>query len=157
MGDCLIGLGSNLGDRQANLARAIEILCATPRIENVEVSRFLPTSPVGGPPGQGDFLNAAARLTTGLAPLALLDALLDIESQLGRLREVRWGPRTIDLDLLLYNDEVIDTPRLIVPHPRMAERAFVLVPACEIAADMRHPVLGLTIRELLEQLPAQPA
>jgi 2-amino-4-hydroxy-6-hydroxymethyldihydropteridine diphosphokinase len=155
MTDALIGLGSNLGDRQEYLERAIALLQATPGVTNVVVSRSLETSPIGGPPGQREFLNAAARLSTTLTPLALLDVLLAIESQLGRTREVHWGPRTIDLDLLLFGGEVIDSPRLTVPHPRLAERAFVLLPASEIAAEMRHPLRGLTIAQLLEQLPAQ--
>src|SRR5262245_43723447 len=124
MTDALIGLGSNLGDPQENLARAVASLRATPGIENVVVSQPLKTSPIGGPAGQGEFLNAAARFSTTLAPLELLDMLLGIETQLGRTREVHWGPRTIDLDLLLYGEEIISTPRLTVPHPRLATRKF---------------------------------
>jgi 2-amino-4-hydroxy-6-hydroxymethyldihydropteridine diphosphokinase len=154
--ECLIGLGSNLGDRQENVRRAVALLCAAQGVANVDVSSWHTTSPIGGPAGQSPFLNAAARFTSTLDALALLDVLQSIEAQLGRTRNVHWGPRTIDLDLLLYGDEIIDSPRLLVPHPRLAVRTFVLAPACEIAADMRHPQSGWTMRELLDHLLAAP-
>lgn len=156
MTDALIGLGSNLGGPQENLARAVASLRATPGIENVVVSQPLKTSPIGGPVGQEEFLNAAARLSTTLAPLELLDVLLRIETQLGRKREVHWGPRTLDLDLLLYGDEIISTPRLTLPHPRLATRKFALAPASEVAAEMRHPQIGWTMGELLEHVTNAP-
>ena len=151
----LIALGSNLGDRAAYLEHAIAALRAAPGIVSVRASRFHETAPVGGPPGQGAYLNAAAAVETTLGPEALLEVLLTIESELGRIREERWGPRTIDLDLLLYEDCVISTPRLMLPHPRMHDRRFVLAPLAEVAPDARHPVLGRTVRELLERLGAE--
>ncbi|MBR3218317.1 MAG: 2-amino-4-hydroxy-6-hydroxymethyldihydropteridine diphosphokinase, partial [Thermoguttaceae bacterium] len=101
---------------------------------------------------QGDFLNAVGVLQTCLEPLPLLDLLLEIEQRFGRVRLVHWGPRTLDLDLLLYDDKVISAERLTVPHPLMSQRRFVLEPAAEVAADWVHPTLGKTIRELLARL-----
>ena len=156
MTECLIGLGSNLGDPQENVRRAVACLRAAQGVSDVVVSSLHATLPIGGPLGQTSFLNAAARLTTSLSPLQLLDALLAIETQLGRTRDVHWGPRTIDLDLLLYGDEIIDSPRLVVPHPRLAVRNFALAPACEVAAEMRHPQIGWTMHELLDHLLTAP-
>jgi 2-amino-4-hydroxy-6-hydroxymethyldihydropteridine diphosphokinase len=152
-----IALGSNMGDRQEYLDRALQALQEHPHIEVTQVSTAHETAPVGGPPGQGPYLNAAAELQTQLAPAELLAVLLEVEQRLGRVRGERFGPRTIDLDLLLYDDLVQDDPRLTVPHPRMAERAFVLGPLCEIAPDVIHPVLKRTMRELLEQVPPSTA
>jgi 2-amino-4-hydroxy-6-hydroxymethyldihydropteridine diphosphokinase len=151
--DCLIAIGSNLGDRDANLRQALHALESHPEIQLTAISHFHETAPVGGPADQGAYLNAAARLQTTLGPEALLAVLLETEAQLGRTREVHWGPRTIDLDLLLYGEQIIDQPNLQVPHPLLQQRRFVLAPAAEIAADMRHPVLRQTIAELLSQLP----
>lgn len=141
-----IGLGSNLGDRAGHLRRALEKLAATDRIEVRAVSPVIETEPQG-PPGQGRYLNAAACLTTTLAPRALLEVLLAIEHAHGRRREgeLRLGPRTLDLDLLLYGDRIIDEPGLTVPHPRLHERLFVLDPLAAIAPQTRHPGLGETI------------
>jgi 2-amino-4-hydroxy-6-hydroxymethyldihydropteridine diphosphokinase len=147
-----IALGSNLGDRQAHLRRALGAVALLPGVELVTVSRFIETEPVG-PQDQGLFLNAAAKLETSLEPGVLLSALLDIERRLGRpAREDRrhWGPREIDLDLLLYGDRVLDQPGLTVPHPHLHERAFVLEPLCEVASDVTHPVLNLTVGALWE-------
>ncbi len=151
MAICLLGLGSNLGDRAGNLGEALRLLAR--HVAVLRVSSLHETLPVGGPPGQGTFLNAAGVVATDRSPTELLAVLRDIESQLGRERALCWGPRTIDLDLLLYDQQVIHSPDLTVPHPRMHERRFVLAPAAEIAGDLRHPVQGATIDELLARLP----
>ena len=152
MAACLIGLGSNLGPRRSTLARAWELLAQEPAVSLLARSAELQTQPVGGPPGQQPYLNAAALLATTLAPEALLARLQSIERQLGRTRGTHWGPRTLDLDLLLYDQAVIRTPALVVPHPRMAWRRFVLQPAAEIAPEMVHPTTGWTIARLLAHL-----
>lgn len=144
---CAIALGSNLGDSLAILERAIETLAQTPAINLQFRSSWYQTAPLGPP--QPDYLNGCAVLAVQLAPEQLLDTLLDIEQQFGRVRRERWGPRTLDLDLLLYDDLILETPRLQLPHPRMAERAFVLVPLAEIAPDWIDPRSGKTISQLL--------
>src|SRR4051794_25554062 len=128
-----IALGANLGDREANLRAALDHLNRTSGVKVMCVSRFLETPAVGGPPDSPPFLNAAAELRTTLGPAELLQTLLAIEHALGRVRRERWEPRIIDLDLLLYGDQVIDAPQLKVPHPLMHARAFVLEPLNEIA------------------------
>jgi pantoate--beta-alanine ligase len=155
MARCLLGLGSNLGDRVGQLLAAIDAIDKHPAIAVSRVSSLIETSPHGGPTGQKNYFNAAAAIETELSPGELLRDLLAIENQLGRERSERWGPRTIDLDLLLYGDEVIDSPQLVVPHPRLHERRFVLAPSAEIAPDWRHPALNGTIAELLAELPAR--
>jgi 2-amino-4-hydroxy-6-hydroxymethyldihydropteridine diphosphokinase len=145
----LIGLGSNLGDRKAQLDAAVAALAVAPGIELRTVSRYHETAPVGGPEGQGPYLNAAAAVETTLEPLELLRVLQEIERRAGRVRTVRWGPRTLDLDLLLFGDRVIATDALHVPHPLMAERLFVLAPLAEIAPGAVDPVTGRTVAELL--------
>jgi 2-amino-4-hydroxy-6-hydroxymethyldihydropteridine diphosphokinase len=148
----LIGLGSNLGDRRAMLEGAIAALNATLGIRVLRISSFQETDPVGGPPGQGTFLNAAAALETTLDPWDLLQVLQTIETWFGRVRAVRWGERTLDLDLLLFDDRIIETPELTVPHPRLADRRFVLEPLAEIAPDTIEPRTGRTLSELLRDL-----
>jgi 2-amino-4-hydroxy-6-hydroxymethyldihydropteridine diphosphokinase len=148
----LIGLGSNLGDRHATLEGAIAALDATPGVRVRRVSAFHETEPVGGPPGQRAYLNAAAALETTLDPLELLHVLQTIEARFGRVRTVRWGERTLDLDLLLFDDRVIQTPALSIPHPRLTERRFVLEPLAEIAPQAVEPRTGRTVSELLGEL-----
>ena len=149
---CLIGCGANEGARREQLNQAIDMLRFMPGVRLVDVSQFLETLPVGGPPGQSPYLNAACLIETTFKPEEVLDMLLAVENTLHRSRETRWGPRTIDLDLLLYDDCVLKTECLQVPHPRMTTRRFVLEPAAAIAADLKHPVAGCTIRELLENI-----
>ncbi len=148
-----LGLGSNLGDRRRNLESALGALRETTGIELTAVSTLIETDPEG-PPGQDRYLNGAATIRTKLSPRGLLHAMLEIESVHGRDRtkEGRWGPRRLDLDLLMYADRIIDEPELVVPHPRMHQRTFVLAPLAEIAPDAVHPVLGVTIRTLHERL-----
>lgn len=145
MATAYIALGANLGDRRANIARAIEQLRATPGIDVTKVSDLIETAAVGGPPGSPPYLNGAAELKTALSPEALLACLLATEATIGRTRREKWGPRLIDLDLLLYGNQIIDTPDLKVPHPLMHTRRFVLEPLAQIAPDAVHPVLGKTI------------
>jgi 2-amino-4-hydroxy-6-hydroxymethyldihydropteridine diphosphokinase len=152
MPTCLIALGSNLGDRQTALHAALAKFDAIPLTRVVRASSVREFAPVGGPSGQSDFLNAAALLDTQLSPLELHEQLLQIEIQHGRKRGERWAARTLDLDLLLVDSQVIDTPALVVPHPRMSFRPFVLEPAAEIAGEMVVPTIGWSIRALLEHL-----
>jgi 2-amino-4-hydroxy-6-hydroxymethyldihydropteridine diphosphokinase len=152
MPDCLIGLGSNQGDRRAILDAAVARLAAHQPIRITAVSAWRETMPVGGPPVQPLFLNGALTLQTSLGPRELLTLLEQVESELGRQRSGRWGPRTIDLDLLLYGELVLHTPSLVIPHPRMAWRRFVLEPAAEVAGAMLHPAIRWTVARLLEHL-----
>lgn len=150
--DAYIALGSNLGDRELNLLRAVAEIGKLPAGRVTGLSPFYETSPVGVV-DQPLFLNAVLRLATGLSPHDLLNRLRHIENDIfARTGTLRWGPRNIDLDLLLYGDLVINDTDLIVPHPRMAERRFVLQPLSDIAPDVVHPVLGRSIVELLAEL-----
>ena len=146
-----LGLGSNVGDREATLVRALEMIGEIEHVRVVRVSNTIETDPVGGPSGQGPYLNAAAKIETDLAPEDLLAALQEVEAALGRDRgnQQRWGPRTCDLDILLVGETVLDTPDLTIPHPRMHERLFVLRPLAQIAAGAVHPVLHKTVAQLL--------
>jgi len=143
-----VGLGSNLGDREATLREALRRLAEIEGVAVVAVSSFRQTDPIGKV-DQPRFVNAAAELETSLAPRDLLDRLLEVERGLGRDRakEERWGPRTLDLDLLLYGNETVEEPGLEVPHPRLTERAFVLEPLLELDPDLRLPD-GRRLREL---------
>jgi 2-amino-4-hydroxy-6-hydroxymethyldihydropteridine diphosphokinase len=144
-----VGLGSNLGDREATIRRAVELLDERQGIHVAAVSTLRETDPVGVE-GQPRFLNGAAALEVDLTARGLLDELLAVERELGRDRsqEQRWGPRTIDLDLLLYGEETIEEPGLTVPHPRLAERQFVLEPLHELEPDLALPD-GRAVRELV--------
>ncbi|MGB6043133.1 MAG: pantoate--beta-alanine ligase [Pirellulales bacterium] len=155
MSSCLIGLGSNLGDRHQTLERAINLLIDHAQIDLIAKSGFYETPAIGGPANQNRFLNAAVRLQTSLTPTALHAQLLRTENDLGRQRRVRWDSRTVDLDLLLYDDQVLDLPELTVPHPRMAFRSFVLAPAAEVAGAMIHPVIGRSLQTLWQQIRSQ--
>ena len=144
-----LALGSNLGDRAANLRRALAAL--PPEVIVTEVSPVYETEPAYLP-DQPRFYNIAVRAATELTPLDLLHHLKALEVRLGREAGPRYGPRTIDLDILLYENEVFDSPDLIVPHPALHERAFVLAPLADIAPDVMHPVLHMTIAELRDWL-----
>jgi 2-amino-4-hydroxy-6-hydroxymethyldihydropteridine diphosphokinase len=145
-----VGIGSNLGDREANLRSAIELLTAEDGIEVVAVSEVRETEPVG-PVEQGPFLNGVVQVETTLPPGDLLERLLSVESRLGRVRTERWGPRTIDLDLLLYGSARVDEPGLTVPHPRLHERRFALEPLLDLDPTLEIPELG-PISTLLAEL-----
>ncbi|NJP10170.1 MAG: 2-amino-4-hydroxy-6-hydroxymethyldihydropteridine diphosphokinase [Leptolyngbyaceae cyanobacterium RU_5_1] len=143
-----IALGSNLGNSFATLEAAVGVLAQTPGISLVARSHWYQTTAVGSP--QPDYLNGCVLLQTTLTPHELLGALLAIERQFGRVRRERWEPRTLDLDLLLFDDLILDTPTLQIPHPRMVERAFVLIPLSDIAPDWIEPVSGNAIAELVQ-------
>ncbi len=144
-----IALGSNLGDKMTACRQAVSLLNKSGRVKRV--SSFYCTEPVGHP-NQEDFVNAVVEMETDLSPLALLAACHVVEDALGRNRLIHWGPRTIDLDILLYGKKVIDTAELSIPHPLMSTRGFVLVPLCEIAPQAVHPVLLKSIGQLLREL-----
>jgi 2-amino-4-hydroxy-6-hydroxymethyldihydropteridine diphosphokinase len=151
----ILGLGSNLGDREAALQEALARLEARGFHTTRRSSLWL-TAPVGGPP-QGAFLNAVAAGATDLSPEDLLAACLETEQEMGRVRTVRNGPRTIDVDVLFYGAERHCLPGLVIPHPRLHERRFVLEPLFEIAPGLAHPVLGLTVAELRRRCPDRSA
>jgi 2-amino-4-hydroxy-6-hydroxymethyldihydropteridine diphosphokinase len=145
-----IALGSNLGDSYAILQSALKVLDEMPEIRLEMRSPVYVTAAIGPP--QPDILNACATLSTSLKPIQLLDVLLHVEQQFGRVRQERWGVRSLDLDLLLFDDLILRQPNLQIPHPRMAERAFVLVPLADIAADWVEPISGKAIATLLKQV-----
>jgi 2-amino-4-hydroxy-6-hydroxymethyldihydropteridine diphosphokinase len=147
-----IGLGANVGPREVTLLRAIDLLAEADDVEVLEVSQLRETDPVGMV-DQPSFLNGAARIDTSLSPRALLELLLRIERSLGRVREERWGPRTVDLDLLVYGDLTVDEPGLRVPHPRLHERRFALEPLAELDPELVVPGRG-PVRQLLLTLEA---
>lgn len=132
MAICYLGIGSNLGDRSKNIKLAVKEINALKSTKVIKQSKIIETEPIGGPAGQGKFLNAALKIKTGLSPPMLLKKLKDIEKELGRKETVRNGPRTIDLDILFYGDKIIKKKNLVVPHPRMFKRDFVLKPLSEI-------------------------
>jgi 2-amino-4-hydroxy-6-hydroxymethyldihydropteridine diphosphokinase len=148
-----LSVGSNLGDPLRNCRRGIEALCLDGDVQLAACSPFYRTQPVDYL-HQDWFVNAALLIETALTPFELLDKAQGIQVRMGRKSDaIRFGPRTLDLDLILYEDSVIDTPHLVVPHPRMHKRRFVLQPICDIDPMVVHPVLGLTVHEILKQLP----
>lgn len=151
----LIGLGANLGDCVAQLRAGADAL-ARDGLTEIARSSWRETRPIGGPAGQPSYWNGAALSETELSPHDLWQRMARIESEAGRRRAERWGPRTLDLDLLLYDEWIIDDATLTIPHPRLALRRFVLEPAAEISASMRHPVLGRTIGELAAHVRTAP-
>ena len=148
-----IGFGSNIGDRMAHIQSAIAILSKTEGIALKRVSSIYKTEPVGYE-AQAQFLNGVAAIQTSLSPLSLLHTLKDIETAIGRKHRIRWGPREIDLDILIYGDLCVQTEELVIPHPEMHLRGFVLVPLAEIAPDLVHPVFQESIQTLLNRFEA---
>lgn len=147
-----VAFGANLGDRRANIRSAVSALDATPGVRVTRVSSLIENPAVGGPEGSPAFLNGVAEVETTLDAHALLARLLEIERGLGRERRTRWAPRAIDLDLILYGQQVIEAADLNVPHPLMHERQFVLEPLAEIAPNAMHPVLKRSVRSLLDDI-----
>lgn len=151
MVDVYVGLGSNVGNREKNLIYAYDRIVTLKGIKPVSLSRFYETAPIGGPP-QPMYLNAVLSIETATSPLRLLGYFQRIEALMGRVRNVRWGPRNIDIDILLYGDKIIDNDRLKVPHPLMHTRLFVLEPFIEIAPEVVHPVLKKTVLQLYREV-----
>lgn len=147
-----IAVGANLGQREQNIERAIELLRQTPGVHVVKVSTLIETPAVGGPADSPPFLNGAIEIQSNLAPRELLDKLLRIEETLGRQRKEKWEPRIIDLDIVLFGDRVVDEPHLKIPHPLMHARRFVLEPLAQIAPELVHPVSKRTVSALLDDL-----
>lgn len=143
-----IALGSNLGDRLEHLQIGAQLLEAHQGVRVTDKSRIFETEPVGGPDNQGAYLNAVVRLESRFSARHLLNVLLEVEHRRGRVRSERWGPRTLDLDLLIHGLERIDEPGLIVPHPRLHERAFVLEPLADLTLDLEIPGLRTTVQAL---------
>ncbi|MBS4032653.1 MAG: 2-amino-4-hydroxy-6-hydroxymethyldihydropteridine diphosphokinase [Clostridiales bacterium] len=150
MARAYLGLGSNLGDRKKELDFALDSLKNHPDINLVQIADILETDPVGYLE-QGKFLNTVVELETTLEPYALLSVLQQIEQDAGRVRTIRWGPRTLDIDILLYDNLTLQDPDLIIPHPRMREREFVLLPLLQIAPNLFVPPNSQTVKELYEQ------
>ena len=150
--DVFVGLGTNLGDRPANLRAAGRALTESPDFASLCWSPVYETRPAGGPPGQENYFNAVVRVAASGGPQRTLGILMETERRLGRSQNRRWGPRVIDLDLLLYGRVVLDEPELTLPHPRMHLRRFVLVPLLDLAPEARHPVQGRSVREMLARL-----
>ncbi|MBI5816458.1 MAG: 2-amino-4-hydroxy-6-hydroxymethyldihydropteridine diphosphokinase [Nitrospinae bacterium] len=147
-----LSIGSNMGDRLGNLRKAGESIEALPGVTLEAAGRIYETAPLGGPE-QEWFYNTAVAVETGAAPADLLRMTRKIEADMGRVRGVKWGPRVIDIDIIFYGNETVDTPELVIPHPMAAQRRFVLLPVADIDPGFVHPVLGKTVAALLESLP----
>jgi 2-amino-4-hydroxy-6-hydroxymethyldihydropteridine diphosphokinase len=147
-----IALGSNIGNRLYYLREAVKALDNHEQISVIAASSIYETEPVGYI-NQDKFLNMVIKIATALSPFALLEVTQKIEQKFGRKREVRWGPRTLDLDILLYNHENIETEQLIIPHPRMTERAFVMIPLLEVNHDIHIPNVSQYLKDLIDRLP----
>src|SRR5262245_38839990 len=147
-----IGVGANVGDRESNIRCAIEKLGSTQGVKVVHISNLLENPAIGMGDDAPPFLNGVAQIETTFGAHALLQRLLEVERELGRQRREKWSPRTIDLDLLLYGDQIISSDELLVPHPLMHERRFVLEPLAQIAPEVVHPTLQMTVGGLLEDL-----
>jgi 2-amino-4-hydroxy-6-hydroxymethyldihydropteridine diphosphokinase len=151
-----LALGANLGDRRKNIRAALDALAATEGITITRVSSLTEYPAVGGPPDSPPYLNAAVEIQTTLGSHALLHRTLEIEKSLGRVRREKWESRVIDIDLLLFGDQIISSQELVIPHPLMHERRFVLQPLAEIAPDAVHPALQMTIAGLFQNLDQSP-
>lgn len=149
-----LGMGTNLGDRLDHLRTALHQLIDDDRVNLSDAASVYETSPVGGPPGQSNYLNTVVKITTSLDAPSLLRHILGVEQSMGRVRQEINGPRNIDIDLILMDGLVLDTPTLSLPHPRFHQRSFVLTPLAELAPDLPHPVLKQSVRELLIELPS---
>ena len=155
MVQAVIALGGNLGDVGQTFDRATALVLKHPEVQSVRSADQYRSVAMGAEAGDS-FVNSAWVVETALEPLALLDLLQQIENELGRTRDVRWGPRTLDLDVIFYGDDVINLPRLVVPHPHCWYRQFVLAPVASLLPDFAHPLIGLTMRQLSERLASQP-
>lgn len=152
MATCLISLGANIGDRTQAIEQAISAITASNGVSACQCSSFFETIPAGGPPDQPNFINAVARFETSLSPADVLKTLFRVEKQLGRTRQQIWESRVLDLDLLLYDHQIHNDSDLILPHPRMILRRFVLEPACEIASELKHPQTTWSLQQHLDHL-----